>query len=158
MRNKQLSVLLSFIYAVLLWPPTQTKNTPPRVSTGDVTYAGDTFDPEHERGRPHVAKRSILSCDTSFDNYCLNNGQCMFIVDLNENHCKCELGYLGSRCEQPQLVVKPMKQEELALIIVCVVLVILGLAGALYFFCKWYRRKQLPQQQKRLRYTAVQIA
>uniref|UniRef100_A0A3B4AKH6 EGF-like domain-containing protein n=1 Tax=Periophthalmus magnuspinnatus TaxID=409849 RepID=A0A3B4AKH6_9GOBI len=138
MRNTQLSLLLSFICLTAVSSP------------------GD--DPERGEERPHVEKRSILSCDSSFDNYCLNNGQCLFLVDLNENHCKCELGYLGTRCEHTQLVVQPMKEEEVALIIVCVVLLILGLTGALYFFCKWYRRKHLPQQQKRLRYTAVQTA
>uniref|UniRef100_A0A3B4AMJ7 EGF-like domain-containing protein n=1 Tax=Periophthalmus magnuspinnatus TaxID=409849 RepID=A0A3B4AMJ7_9GOBI len=93
--------------------------------------------------RPHVEKRSILSCDSSFDNYCLNNGQCLFLVDLNENHCKCELGYLGTRCEHTQLVVQPMKEEEVALIIVCVVLLILGLTGALYFFCKCSEKRHI---------------
>uniref|UniRef100_A0A3B4AM07 EGF-like domain-containing protein n=1 Tax=Periophthalmus magnuspinnatus TaxID=409849 RepID=A0A3B4AM07_9GOBI len=105
-----------------------------------VSSPGD--DPERGEERPHVEKRSILSCDSSFDNYCLNNGQCLFLVDLNENHCKCELGYLGTRCEHTQLVVQPMKEEEVALIIVCVVLLILGLTGALYFFCKWLQIKK----------------
>ncbi|XP_072289639.1 uncharacterized protein [Eucyclogobius newberryi] len=140
----QLSALVSFIYVVLLCPPAQTLSAP---STGDYTHTGDAFDPERGEERPHLAKRSILSCDTSFENYCLNKGHCMFIVELNENHCKCELGYGGSRCQDPQLVIQPMKEEQLALIIVFVLLLALGLAGASYVFCKWYRRKQLPQQK-----------
>uniref|UniRef100_A0A8C6V7T6 EGF-like domain-containing protein n=1 Tax=Neogobius melanostomus TaxID=47308 RepID=A0A8C6V7T6_9GOBI len=88
--------------------------------------------------RPHVVKRFVRSCDKSFDNYCFNNGQCMFLVDLNENTCKCELGFRGSRCEQLLLVSKPMGETQKAFIIVCVILLIIGLTGALYFFCKWY--------------------
>uniref|UniRef100_A0A8C6V108 EGF-like domain-containing protein n=1 Tax=Neogobius melanostomus TaxID=47308 RepID=A0A8C6V108_9GOBI len=89
-------------------------------------------------------KNSIQPCGQkknscfSFDNYCFNNGQCMFLVDLNENTCKCELGFRGSRCEQLLLVSKPMGETQKAFIIVCVILLIIGLTGALYFFCKWY--------------------
>lgn len=39
-------------------------------------------------GRPHVVKRSIQSCESAFSDYCLNSGQCMFLVDINEHHCK----------------------------------------------------------------------
>ncbi|KAK7934393.1 hypothetical protein WMY93_005289 [Mugilogobius chulae] len=148
---KQLSTLVLLFYVVLLCPPVQTRSTLSEDSTRDAPLA------EQGLERPRVAKRSILSCDTSFDKYCLH-GQCMFLVDLEETHCKCDLGYLGSRCEQPQLVKQPMREDELALIIVCVVLLILGLSGALYFFCEWYRKKYHPQQQKRLRDTRDQIA
>lgn len=41
-----------------------------------------------QEGRPRVAKRSALDCDSTFENYCLNNGQCMLLVDINEHHCK----------------------------------------------------------------------
>ncbi|CAL1614851.1 unnamed protein product [Knipowitschia caucasica] len=114
-----------------------------RSSTPDVISAGEQ--------RPRVAQRSLLSCD----HYCLNNGQCVFLVELNVNHCKCELGFQGSRCEAPQLVMKPMKEEQVALIVVSVFLLSVGLGGALYFFCKWYRRKHLPKGR---RYSAVESA
>lgn len=38
--------------------------------------------------RPRVAKRSALDCDSTFENYCLNNGQCMLLVDISEHHCR----------------------------------------------------------------------
>lgn len=38
--------------------------------------------------RPRVMKWSILDCDSTFEKYCLNNGQCMLLVDIKEHHCK----------------------------------------------------------------------
>lgn len=139
--NNQLSVLVSCVYVILLWPHVKSVSIFSEESTGDVTSA------DQGEQRPHVGKRSAPSCDTSFDTFCLNNGQCVFLEDLKQNTCKCELGFRGSRCEQPQLVWKPGAEDQVALIIVCVILLIIGLAGALYFFCKWYRRNRIPQQK-----------
>lgn len=36
----------------------------------------------------HVVKRSMQNCESAYDNYCLNNGQCILLVDINEHHCK----------------------------------------------------------------------
>lgn len=138
-----------FIYMILLWPHVQSVRIPFKDTTADVTYT------DQREQRPRVVKRAVRNCDASFDNYCFNNGQCMFVVDLNANSCQCELGFHGSRCEQPQLVSKPMSEDQVALIIVCVTLLFIGLVGALYFFCKWYKRDKLPQQQKRWWYTGV---
>uniref|UniRef100_A0A8C6V290 EGF-like domain-containing protein n=1 Tax=Neogobius melanostomus TaxID=47308 RepID=A0A8C6V290_9GOBI len=76
-----------------------------------------------------INKNTDLKDRDSFDNYCFNNGQCMFLVDLNENTCKCELGFRGSRCEQLLLVSKPMGETQKAFIIVCVILLIIAVLG-----------------------------
>lgn len=150
MRNNKLSVLLSFVGVMLLWPYVLTRS----ISFKRLTADGNSAEQGEER--PHVVTRSLQNCDKSLDDYCLN-GQCMLKVDANEKLCQCEMGFHGSRCEHPQLVVRPMGEEQLAVIIVCVVLLIIGLAGALYFFCKWYiKRDRLPQQQKRQGYRGVQ--
>lgn len=91
------------------------------------------------------------SCDGALDNYCFNNGQCMLLVEINEHHCKCERGYYGPRCAHMELVFQPMGEEQLILTIVCVSLLIIGLAGALYFCCKWYKKNRFLRQQKRYR-------
>lgn len=36
----------------------------------------------------HVVKWSMQNCESAYDNYCLNNGQCILLVDINEHHCK----------------------------------------------------------------------
>lgn len=152
METHKLCVILSFMYVVLLWPQVKSVSVPSRESTADFTSA------DEREQRPPVVKRSVHGCGIGFDKYCFNNGQCMFLAELNTNSCQCELGFQGSRCEEPQLVSKPMREDQVALIIVCVVLMAIGLAGILYFFCKWYRRNRLPQQQKPWRYTGVQTA
>ena len=47
-----------------------------------------------------MAKRSIEGCDSSYDSYCLNQGQCMLLVEMNEHVCKyvhvlCLYGWLS---------------------------------------------------------------
>ncbi|TKS78391.1 EGF-like growth factor Heparin-binding [Collichthys lucidus] len=74
----------------------------------DVSGRGDE--------RPHVVKRSTQNCESSYD--------------------KCERGYSGLRCGDPELVFKPQAEEQIIVTIFCVSLLIIGLSGALYFCCK----------------------
>uniref|UniRef100_A0AAQ5Z788 EGF-like domain-containing protein n=1 Tax=Amphiprion ocellaris TaxID=80972 RepID=A0AAQ5Z788_AMPOC len=109
--------------------------------------------------RHHVVKRMTKSCDSTFDDYCLNNGQCMLLVDINEHHCKCVGGYSGPRCGTVRLndfVFQPLAEEQVVVVVFCVSLLIIGLAGALYFCCKWYKKNRFPRQQKRHSYKGVQ--
>lgn len=140
--NRKSSALLSLIGVMLLWPYVLTKS----VSSGTSLSAGQGAE------RPHVVKRSAQNCDSTFDNYCLNNGKCMLLVDIDEHHCKCESGYYGHRCSKVELVFQPMGEEQIILIIFCVSLLIIGLSGALYFCCKWYKKNKYPRQQKRQGY------
>uniref|UniRef100_A0A3Q2QCX4 Uncharacterized protein n=1 Tax=Fundulus heteroclitus TaxID=8078 RepID=A0A3Q2QCX4_FUNHE len=41
-----------------------------------------------EEKRPLMTKRSVTNCESKFDNYCMNSGKCIFLVELKENHCK----------------------------------------------------------------------
>ncbi|KAM3867628.1 epigen [Diretmus argenteus] len=113
---------------------------------------------KQEEDRPRVERVMTERCDSTLDNYCFNNGQCMLLLDINENHCKCEKGYYGPRCAHLELVFQPIGEEQLVLTIVCVTLLIIGLAGALYFCCNWYKKKRFPRQQKRQGYKGVQSA
>ncbi|XP_070821272.1 proepiregulin-like [Chaetodon trifascialis] len=144
--NSKPSALLSLIGLMLLWPYVLTKS----VSSSASLSAGQGEE------RPHVVKRSTQTCNTTFDKYCLNHGQCMLLVDINEHHCKCERGFYGPRCGNPELVVQPMGEEQIIVTIFCVSLLIIGLSGALYFCCKWYKKKKFPRQQKRHGYKGVQ--
>lgn len=51
--------------------------------------------------------------------------------------CRCERGFYGPRCSNLELVYQPMGEEQIIATIFCVSLLIVGLAGALYFCCKW---------------------
>ncbi|XP_028313826.1 proepiregulin-like [Gouania willdenowi] len=146
--------LLPLIGVALIWPCVFTKSFSPRLHAAD----GSSLSAVQSEERHHVVKRSSQPCSDSFDKYCLNKGQCMFLVEVNEHHCKCERGHYGPRCETLELVVQPMGEEQTIAIIFCVCLLIVGVAGALYFCCKWCKKKKFPVQSKRHGYKGVQTA
>uniref|UniRef100_A0A3B4VL15 Epiregulin n=2 Tax=Seriola dumerili TaxID=41447 RepID=A0A3B4VL15_SERDU len=153
MGNSKASALLSLIGVMLLWPYVLTKSVSSRLQTADSA----SLPAGQGEERPHVVKRSTQSCDSKFDTYCLNNGQCMLLVDMNEHHCKCERGFYGPRCAHPELVVQRMGDEQIIVTIFCVSLLIIGLAGVLYFCCKWYKKNRFRRHQKQQGYRGVQI-
>ncbi|KAM7415855.1 hypothetical protein PAMA_018087 [Pampus argenteus] len=154
MWKKKPSALLSLMCVMLLWPYVLTKNVTSKLQPTDSI----PLTTGHKEERPHVGKRSTQKCDSTFDKYCLNNGQCMLLVDINEHHCKCESGFYGPRCSNPELVFQPTGEEQIIVIIFCVCLLIIGLAGVLYFCCKWYKKNRFPRQPKQQGYKGVQAA
>lgn len=52
-------------------------------------------------------------------------------------YCRCKKGFYGPRCATPELVGRPMDEEQVVVILFCVTLLMIGLGGALYFFYKW---------------------
>ncbi|KAM3611463.1 uncharacterized protein V6R79_018912 [Siganus canaliculatus] len=131
------SALFPLLGVMLLWPDVLTRSISSSVSMTMSAGQGEE--------RPHVAKRSTQMCDSSFDQYCLNNGQCMLLVDVNEHHCKCERGFYGPRCSNLELVFQPLGEEQILVTVFCVSLLIIGLSGALYFCCRWYKKNRLPR-------------
>ncbi|RVE67975.1 hypothetical protein OJAV_G00087050, partial [Oryzias javanicus] len=153
MENCKLSALLSLIGGILfILPHCFGKNVPIRLQTGDNSSLSEG----KGEGRPRVT-RSAVACDSGFDEFCMNNGKCMLLVDLNERHCRCDIGFYGPRCSIPEMVHQKMAEEEIVLIVFCVGLLLIGLAGASYFFFKWYKKNKFPRQQKRQGYTGVQL-
>ncbi|KAK5870893.1 hypothetical protein PBY51_003801 [Eleginops maclovinus] len=148
------SAILSMIGVMLLWPYVLTKSVSSRRQTSDST----SLSAGQREERPHVVKRSIQNCGSTFDSYCMNHGQCMLLVDMNEHHCRCEEGFYGPRCSKMEFVVKPLGEEQIIVTVFCVVLLMIGLAGLLYFCCKWYKKNKFRNQQKRQGYKGVQTA
>nr|XP_061803872.1 proepiregulin-like [Nerophis lumbriciformis] len=138
---------------MLLWPFVLTKSIS---SILQMTHAESSVSSGHFKERSHVVKRSTQNCDSTFANYCMNGGQCMLLVDVNEHHCKCPGGFYGPRCSHIELVFKPMGEEQIIFIIFCVMLLSVGFAGALYFCCKWYKKNKCGPKQKRQGYKGVQ--
>nr|XP_040050805.1 proepiregulin-like isoform X1 [Gasterosteus aculeatus aculeatus] len=151
MGTRSASARLSLLGVMLLWPYVLPR------SVLSSLQAADSSSPSAGQGgqRPHLVKRATQMCDSTFDSYCMNAGQCMLLVDINEHHCKCERGFYGPRCSQLELVVQPLGEEQIIVTIFCVVLLIVGLAGLLYFFYKWYKKNKF---QKRQGYKGVQTA
>uniref|UniRef100_A0A3P9NVZ8 Proepiregulin-like n=1 Tax=Poecilia reticulata TaxID=8081 RepID=A0A3P9NVZ8_POERE len=98
-----------------------------------------------EEERPHMTKRSTTSCEKEYDTYCFNNGQCILLEDMKEHHCKCKKGFYGPRCATPELVGRPVDEEQVVVILFSVTLLMIGLGGALYFF---YNRRKRGQHQR----------
>uniref|UniRef100_A0AAZ3PX23 EGF-like domain-containing protein n=1 Tax=Oncorhynchus tshawytscha TaxID=74940 RepID=A0AAZ3PX23_ONCTS len=160
MRNPQSSILLSFLGLLLVWPDVHStdvlSSTQPAPTSPPCSHceAGTTAD--QEQSRPHMEKVMIRKCDSNLESYCLN-GECLLLLDLNEHHCKCERGYYGPRCAHLEMVFQPMKEEHVILMVVCAGLLFIGIAGAFYFFCRWYKRNRCPPQQKQQTYQEVQM-
>ncbi|KAF3849438.1 hypothetical protein F7725_019157, partial [Dissostichus mawsoni] len=99
-----------------------------------------------ERRAPHVVKRSTQNCGSTFESYCMNHGQCMLLVDVNEQHCQCEKGFYGPRCSKMEFVVQELGRSD----------------SCHHFLCESadyrYKKNKCGRQQKRQGYKEVQIA
>ncbi|KAM5284342.1 proepiregulin isoform 2-T2 [Hipposideros larvatus] len=91
---------------------------------------------------PRVAQVSITTCRSEMNGYCLH-GECMYLVDMDKNYCRCEVGYAGFRCEHFFLTVQqPLSKEYVALTVILIILFLLIVAGSIYYFCRWYRNRK----------------
>ncbi|XP_030227310.1 epigen isoform X1 [Gadus morhua] len=160
-------ILLFLSGLMLVWPSALSdtgarEHTAGSVSAYNVKGNAENvkllYRSEMGQQRRRVERSPIESCGSDHQNYCFNHGKCMLLVDMNEHHCKCERGYYGHRCAQMELVFQPMKEEQWVLVAVCVVMLLIGMTGALYFFFKWYRRNKCPLPKKRAGYMGVERA
>uniref|UniRef100_A0A2I4BHH5 Proepiregulin n=1 Tax=Austrofundulus limnaeus TaxID=52670 RepID=A0A2I4BHH5_AUSLI len=152
METSKTSALLSLIGIMLIWPHVLAKSITPSPPTTE----NSTLSPGPGEERPPVVARYIEGCGNKFENYCLNNGKCMLLVDLNEHHCKCEVGFHGARCDSPEFGTGLQDEGQIVIIIFFVVLLMIGLTGALYFCFKWYKKNKFSQGQERTGYKGVQ--
>nr|KAF6431155.1 epiregulin [Rousettus aegyptiacus] len=97
---------------------------------------------------PRMAPVVITKCSSDHNGYCLH-GQCIYLVGISENYCRCELGYAGVRCEHFFLTVQqPLSEEYVVLSVILIVLFLLIVAGFIYYFCRWYKNKKSKESKK----------
>lgn len=97
---------------------------------------------------PRVAQVSITKCSSDMNGYCLH-GQCIYLVDMSENYCRCDVGYTGMRCEHFFLTVhQPLSTEYVALTVILILLVLVITAGSIYYFCRWYKNRKSKKSKK----------
>ncbi|KAL4667685.1 hypothetical protein H8959_006374, partial [Pygathrix nigripes] len=85
---------------------------------------------------PRVAQVSITKCNSDMNGYCLH-GQCIYLVDMSQNYCRCEVGYTGVRCEHFYLTVhQPLSKEYVALTVILIILFLIIVVGSTYYFCR----------------------
>ncbi|TNM89498.1 hypothetical protein fugu_003732 [Takifugu bimaculatus] len=58
----------------------------------------------------------------------------------------CEAGFYGPRCGNLEFVIQPVTEEQIVAAVFCVSLLLIGLAGALFFFYKWYKKNRLTKK------------
>ncbi|KAL0979893.1 hypothetical protein UPYG_G00191210 [Umbra pygmaea] len=161
MRNPKLSVLLLFFGLLLVGGNVHGRgvhsSTPSALTSlafpceiGTCPITGKELSAQ----LPRVERLMFQKCNSSVEDYCLN-GECFLLLDNNEHHCKCKKGYYGPRCAHLEMVFQPMGEEHIIVMVVFVVLLLTGIAGAVYFFCRWYKRNRCPSQQKHQLYHEV---
>nr|XP_020844252.1 proepiregulin isoform X1 [Phascolarctos cinereus] len=97
---------------------------------------------------PRVAQVAITKCGEDMQGYCLH-GQCIYVVDMSQHFCRCEVGYTGSRCEHFLLTVqKPLSKEYVVLTVILVLLFLIIMAGSIYYFLRWYKNRKSKESKK----------
>ncbi|KAM9381569.1 proepiregulin [Phaethornis superciliosus] len=90
---------------------------------------------------PRVAQVGITRCKPEMKDYCFH-GQCVYIVDLDEHYCRCDVGFSGVRCVHSELVRQPLSKEYVALTVIVVLLFLAAISIAIYYICRRYRNKR----------------
>ncbi|XP_068089031.1 proepiregulin [Hyperolius riggenbachi] len=104
---------------------------------------------------PRVSTVKVAKCAQQMSDYCLN-GHCMYLVELDEHYCRCEMGYLGVRCASVDLVQKPAGEEYLALTIFLTSMLLIVAAVAALFAFKWYKLRKSTQPVQKYKEVSTQ--
>uniref|UniRef100_A0A3Q2ZUA3 Proepiregulin-like n=1 Tax=Kryptolebias marmoratus TaxID=37003 RepID=A0A3Q2ZUA3_KRYMA len=111
---------------------------------------------EEKLERPLVENRSITSCGSNFNSYLCSSGHvcvcvcvcvCCFVIVPHHSQPFC-------LCNSPKLSTGyPLQEEQIVTIIICVILLIIGLAGALYFCCSFRhsRSRRVTEESRRVK-------
>ncbi|XP_062858340.1 toxin Bcs III 15.09-like [Trichomycterus rosablanca] len=71
--------------------------------------------------------------------YCMNGGKCIKIPSMSTLTCVCKENFIGSRCEQYQLLSTSDNSEQngmVAAVIIFIILIVVVLAMIIYLICK----------------------
>uniref|UniRef100_A0A663MSS4 Proepiregulin n=1 Tax=Athene cunicularia TaxID=194338 RepID=A0A663MSS4_ATHCN len=94
---------------------------------------------------PRVAQVGITRCKPEMKDYCFH-GQCVYIVDLDEHYCRCDVGFSGVRCVHSELVRQPLSKEYVALTVIVVLLFLTAISIASYYICRRSRQRAKEEQ------------
>ncbi|CAI5667208.1 probetacellulin isoform X1 [Oreochromis niloticus] len=130
-------------YCLAEWNAT---DVPPTGTVSDCHLHGnrdnctDTIDTGQSNG--HFSK-----CPEELEHYCIH-GECRYIKDQDAPSCRCQIGFIGSRCEYLNL--EGQKQVKQGIIIACAIagLVLLILLVVFIFICS-RRRRRLQSNRRR---------
>ncbi|XP_053559288.1 proepiregulin-like [Bombina bombina] len=142
-RMHRILILFAFHVFQLACGTTVTPLCKPGESADSCTTAMVKTD-ESSRAAPV----KIARCKAEMENFCWN-GQCMYLVELDEHYCRCDTGFTGIRCVHSELVTQPTSPEYLALTIFLTLLSLLAIAVASFFAYQWHKNKKLRESSKK---------
>nr|XP_056720712.1 proepiregulin-like [Euleptes europaea] len=89
-----------------------------------------------------VAQVGITRCRSEMQNFCFN-GHCMYLVDLDQHYCRCNMGYSGVRCGHSnlELVKQPLSKEYIVLAVLLSLFFLTAASVAVYYVYRWYQKK-----------------
>lgn len=93
---------------------------------------------------PRVAQVGIARCKPEMQDYCFH-GQCMYLVDLDEHYCRCDVGFSGVRCVHSELLTQHLSKEYLALTVILILFFLVAIFITTYYLFKWYQNKKKRQ-------------
>uniref|UniRef100_G3WWV7 Proepiregulin n=1 Tax=Sarcophilus harrisii TaxID=9305 RepID=G3WWV7_SARHA len=97
---------------------------------------------------PPVGPVAIAKCGEDMQGFCFH-GQCIYLVDMSQHVCRCEVGYTGSRCEHFLLTVhQPLSKEYVVLTVMLVILFLIIIVGGTYYFLRWYKNRKSKESKK----------
>ncbi|XP_061554866.1 probetacellulin isoform X1 [Phycodurus eques] len=91
----------------------------------------------------------FTKCPQEFYHYCIH-GECRFIKDQKAPSCRCQRGYIGSRCEYVDLDWRRGERHQMIIICVIAALVVLLLLIVFIFVCS-HRRFRICRKRGRQR-------
>ncbi|XP_060111292.1 proepiregulin-like [Heteronotia binoei] len=91
---------------------------------------------------PRVAQVGITRCRSEMQNFCFN-GHCMYLVELDQHYCRCDMGYSGVRCglSNLDLLKQPLSKDYIVLAVLLSLFFLTAASVAIYYFYRWYQEK-----------------
>uniref|UniRef100_A0A3Q2YG53 Probetacellulin-like n=1 Tax=Hippocampus comes TaxID=109280 RepID=A0A3Q2YG53_HIPCM len=88
-------------------------------------------------------------CPQELNHYCIH-GECRFVKDQKAPSCRCQRGYVGSRCEYVDLDWRRGERKQMIIVCVIVALIVLILLLVFVFVCS-HRRLRCCRKRGRRR-------
>ncbi|XP_052444981.1 probetacellulin [Carassius gibelio] len=118
-----------------------TTNTP-----ANRTVSCDLHDNCTGSDDDHTWSGHFSKCPKEYKHYCVH-GVCRFVKAQNTPSCRCETGYIGSRCEYRDLDLRV--EERMKIVIACVVAGLVFLILLFVFICVCTHKRYKPCRKKK---------
>ncbi|XP_010875574.1 probetacellulin [Esox lucius] len=88
----------------------------------------------------------FTKCPKEYQHYCIH-GSCRFLEEQDSPSCRCNKGYIGSRCEYFDLDWSIQDQRQI--IVACVIAALVFMILLIIFICVCAHRHKLCRQKRR---------